>query len=473
MRAILHDKSVWWALGFIGLMSVFLFFEQYFILAVPIILILIWLLFTRLDWVFYSLLLFTPVSLNIIELGVDKFGLFIPTEPILLGLTMLFLYQMTSGKMKLPKSEIVWWIMIYFTWLILTSITSEIPLVSFKYVLSRAWYILPCFLFMIPMFQKGIQIRQLFLLYFIPLLGVIIFTVVRHSFYGFDKDSAHWVMEPVFRDHTIYGAALALVFPFVLLQQFSKKHSAFLRFLYAIGLVILTTGLILSYTRAAWISIVGAAFIGMVMWLKIPFKVVLFSFFIIGGTTYAYFDEIQVALKGNKKESSDKLDEHIKSISNVSSDASNLERLNRWHCAMEMFKERPIMGWGPGTYQFLYAPFQRAEDKTIISTNRGDGGNAHSEYLGPLAEQGLMGGIIFSTLVILTSALSFRVFQNTFDFEEKLIILGVFLGLMTYFIHAGLNNFLDSDKVAVPFWTFLAYLCFKNQVSKMTTPEAN
>jgi hypothetical protein len=227
MRAILHDKSVWWALGFIGLMSVFLFFEQYFILAVPIILILIWLLFTRLDWVFYSLLLFTPVSLNIIELGVDKFGLFIPTEPILLGLTMLFLYQMTSGKMKLPKSEIVWWVMIYFTWLILTSITSEIPLVSFKYVLSRAWYILPCFLFMIPMFQKGIQIRQLFLLYFIPLLGVIIFTVVRHSFYGFDKDSAHWVMEPVFRDHTIYGAALALVFPFVLLQQFSKKNSAF------------------------------------------------------------------------------------------------------------------------------------------------------------------------------------------------------------------------------------------------------
>ena len=83
MRPVLHDKSLWWALGFIVLMSIFLFFEQYFILTVPVILILIWLLFTRLDWVFFSLLFFTPVSLNIIELGVEKFGLFIPTEPIL------------------------------------------------------------------------------------------------------------------------------------------------------------------------------------------------------------------------------------------------------------------------------------------------------------------------------------------------------------------------------------------------------
>lgn len=289
------------------------------------------------------------------------------------------------------------------------------------------------------------------------------FTVIRHSFHGFDKDSAHWVMEPIFRDHTIYGAALALVFPFVLLQQFSQRHSAFLRFFYAIGLVILTIGLVLSYTRAAWLSIVGAAMIGVVMWMRIPFKAILTVFLVFGGTTYYYFDDIQVALKGNKKESSDRMDEHIKSISNVSSDASNLERLNRWHCAMAMFEERPIVGWGPGTYQFLYAPFQRAEDKTIISTNRGDGGNAHSEYLGPLAEQGVLGGLLFCALVILTSSLAFQLFQSEVDHEERLIIMGVFLGLMTYFIHGALNNFLDADKVAVPFWLFLAYLVYKKE----------
>ena len=83
--------------------------------------------------------------------------------------------------------------------------------------------------------------------------------------------------------------------------------------------------------------------------------------------------------------------ERIESISNVSSDASNLERFNRWNSAIRMFQERPIQGWGPGTYAFCYAPFQDSKDLTIISTNFGDGGNAHSEYLGPLAEQGLFG----------------------------------------------------------------------------------
>jgi O-antigen ligase len=233
-----------------------------------------------------------------------------------------------------------------------------------------------------------------------------------------------------------------------------------------LGFIILTIGLILSYTRAAWLSIVGAAMIGIIMWLNISFRTVFTLFILVGGITWGYFDQIQVALKGNKKESSDKIDEHIKSISNVSSDASNLERLNRWHCAMEMFKERPIVGWGPGTYQFLYAPFQRAEDKTIISTNRGDGGNAHSEYLGPLAEQGILGGVLFSLLVLFTCSLSFSLYQKIMDFEERLIIMGLFLGLMTYFIHGALNNFLDADKVAVPFWMFIAYLTFKNEELK-------
>jgi putative inorganic carbon (hco3(-)) transporter len=63
-----------------------------------------------------------------------------------------------------------------------------------------------------------------------------------------------------------------------------------------------------------------------------------------------------------------------------------------------MFLERPVLGWGPGTYQMVYAPYQLAQDHTIITTNFGDLGNAHSEYLGPLAEMGLPGMILFIVL---------------------------------------------------------------------------
>jgi O-antigen ligase len=152
------------------------------------------------------------------------------------------------------------------------------------------------------------------------------------------------------------------------------------------------------------------------------------------------------------------LAEHVESISNVSSDASNLERLNRWSCALALFKERPITGWGPGTYQFVYAPFQRSEHRTIISTNNSDGGNAHSEYLGPLAEQGIPGALFVIGLFGWILHLGFRLHRTMTDPEARRLAVGVFLGLVTYFVHGVLNNYLDTDKASAPFWGFLALL---------------
>ena len=46
------------------------------------------------------------------------------------------------------------------------------------------------------------------------------------------------------------------------------------------------------------------------------------------------------------------------SVTNLNTDVSNIERLNRWVSALRMFEERPFTGFGPGTYQFTYLPFQ-------------------------------------------------------------------------------------------------------------------
>jgi O-antigen ligase len=123
-----------------------------------------------------------------------------------------------------------------------------------------------------------------------------------------------------------------------------------------------------------------------------------------------------------------------------------------------MFLERPITGWGAGTYQFVYAPFQMSKDRTIISTNQGDGGNAHSEYLGPLCEQGLPGALGFVLLVVVVVITSFRLFNTLEDADTRIIVSSCFIGLSTYFVHGVLNNFLDSDKAAVPFWSMLAMI---------------
>ena len=165
---------------------------------------------------------------------------------------------------------------------------------------------------------------------------------------------------------------------------------------------------------------------------------------------------ITIALERNREESSDDLGEHVQSISNISSDASNLERLNRWNSAMRMWEERPLFGWGPGTYMFQYAPFQASEDRTIISTNFGTQGNAHSEYLGPLAEQGVPGMLLVVLLVIVTVVTALRLYPRMPAGADRRLMSAAFLGLVTYYLHGALNNFLDTDKAAVPFWMFTA-----------------
>ena len=161
-------------------------------------------------------------------------------------------------------------------------------------------------------------------------------------------------------------------------------------------------------------------------------------------------------LEKNRQDSSAELTEHVQSITNISTDASNLERLNRWSSAWRMFKERPCVGWGPGTYMFQYAPFQLSTEKTIISTNAGDAGNAHSEYIGPLSESGVFGMLSFLIVIITVVYSGIMLYPRIEDREQRLYFMALYLGLITYLIHGLLNNFLDTDKASAPFWGFIA-----------------
>jgi O-antigen ligase len=191
---------------------------------------------------------------------------------------------------------------------------------------------------------------------------------------------------------------------------------------------------------------------------RIKLRWIFAGIIILISSFYVFQDQILYSLEKNKQDSSANFIEHIQSIYNISSDASNLERINRWQSAFRMFDEKPIFGWGPGTYQFIYAPFQRSKERTIISTNAGDMGNAHSEYIGPLSEQGIPGLLSVISLVVVIIVTGIRVYRNAKNREIRLFSLISLLALVTYFIHGLLNNFLDTDKASVPFWGFFAMI---------------
>ena len=333
-----------------------------------------------------------------------------------------------------------------------TTITSELPIVSLKFMLSKLWFIVPSFFLCSIMFKKPKNIDLFIWLYIASLCIVCVYTIIHHAMFGFDGDSAHWVMTPFYNDHTAYGAALAiyliLALTYVFLPGIKKSRRILI-----IGIVaLLSLALVLSNCRAAWLSVIAAFGVLVCVLLKIKFRWIATVVVVLVGLFLVFQNQIIDAMEKNNQDASGDFVENVQSITNISTDASNLERLNRWQSAFRLFNERPLFGWGPGTYQFVYAPYQMSKEKTIISTNAGDGGNAHSEYFGPLAEQGIIGSLLVLVLVIVTIYSGLKTYHRAKNKKAKILVLGATLAFISYFIHGLLNNFLDTDKLSVPVW---------------------
>jgi O-antigen ligase len=288
---------------------------------------------------------------------------------------------------------------------------------------------------------------------------VVIYTIINHAGYQFGERESHWVMFPFYKDHTIYGAAVALVTPFPVMLFLSKRQSALSSAVLLALFVIILFGLYFSYTRAAWLSVFGAAAVFSLVYFRVHFRWILLGLLVSALMYIKFGDRIQMELARNKVEhTTESFDDRLRSATNVTTDASNLERINRWVCAIEMFKERPIFGFGLGTYAFEYARFQEPENLTIISTNFGDMGNAHSEYLSALSETGFIGLLLLLGFIASGFYYLIQLIQSSRqqDWQIFVVASGILFSLSTYFIHAFLNNFLDTDKAAIPVFSMFA-----------------
>ena len=446
---------------FVLLNSYLVYKEIYVGILIPIVCIILIMYIFSLDKVLLLAVFVTPFAIDIgnYDMGVN---ILIPTEPLLIGiLFILVLKILLEGGIdrRIIRHPITIAILFSLIWMLITSITSDIPVVSFKYLLSRLWFIIPMYFGGLMLFRaRKSNIRVFVWAYVISLIGVVFYTTWVHMGYSFSEKAGHWVMYPFYNDHTAYGAILALFAPMMVGLSLDKSVSRKQRIYAIVAASILLVALYLSYCRAAWLSVGFSILVLILVKLEIKFRWVALTTIVLGAIFFTFQFEIIDKLEKNKQDASANLIEHIQSISNISSDASNLERINRWQAALRMFSERPFLGWGPGTYQFEYAPFQRSKEKTVISTNLGDRGNAHSEYIGPLSESGIPGllSVIFILITVVYTGL--KVYKKAHSRQTRLLALSSTLALITYFVHGTMNNFLDTAKASVPFWGFVAII---------------
>ncbi|HTB31426.1 MAG TPA: hypothetical protein VK808_05325, partial [Bacteroidia bacterium] len=239
--------------------------QNYALNLLPIALLIVYMALFKLDTLMLAVVFFTPLSLNIsqlpgLSLGQVGVGIALPTEPIMFGIMLLFMLRMANEGLdkSIARHPVSIVIFAGLAWMFVTSITSTMPFVSFKYLIERSWGVFTFYFLGICLFDKKKNIITFFWLYIIAFSGVIVYTLIRHARNHFGEKFSHIAANPFYNDHTAYGALLAMFIPIVIGLMFiktnntvGKKFAPFvaLLFLVAVGF---------SFSRGAWVSLVAA-----------------------------------------------------------------------------------------------------------------------------------------------------------------------------------------------------------------------
>ena len=258
------NKAYWvyfLALVYILLNAYLVTREMYWGFIIPVAAFLLLLYFYSLDKILWLVVFLTPLAVPYHDYRFNL-GASMPTEPLLAVVLILVLirtFHKSDFDPRLLRHPVSYAVYFSLFWIFVTTLTSELPWVSLKFLLARLWFVVPMYFLMVHLFRNIKKINLFIWLYIIPLLIVVGYTLYHHALWGFTEEPGHWVMTPFYNDHTSYGAILAMYIPVtvgLLLQPGLKKG---IRFYIVLVLAVLFTALFFSYTRAAWISIAGNA----------------------------------------------------------------------------------------------------------------------------------------------------------------------------------------------------------------------
>lgn len=218
------------------------------------------------------------------------------------------------------------------------------------------------------------------------------------------------------------GLGAYLIVPFMLCVAFLKAPSVFRKKSYYLILIL---GIILAfctfhtYSRGAWIGVLGSLFLMLlisrrlnVLLTLILFLTVIFLFSVFRNRLFFIFQ--------------------------LGGDA---DRFKYWQAAISMFKENPFLGKGLGTFMAHFAKYLPG---TYISY-------AHNCFLQILAESGIFSLIAFLGFVCSVLYTGIRRFLSVRD----PVLLGGICGLAGFLIHSFFEVSLYSLSLAVLFWLWL------------------
>ena len=187
--------------------SMLLLKDFYYLSLLPLAGLVLLLFVVKFETGLLCMALLTPFAIDFAL--VPKMELSMPVEPMMILFTLMFFFRVLASRsydLRLLRHPVSIALMLSLAWMLITSCTSSIPLVSFKYLLARLWFVVPFFFAAAQIFRDTKRIRQFFWCYAIGLIAVVCIATAKTVGNFSDLQTLHRVMRPFYNDHTAYGA---------------------------------------------------------------------------------------------------------------------------------------------------------------------------------------------------------------------------------------------------------------------------
>ena len=262
------------------------------------------------------------------------------------------------------------------------------------------------------------------------LLGLLIFAVTLIAWYAIIQHCQGTNMVLNLERPEVYGMRasgtyfcpnhfahlLEIVIPFCLVLMLMPSAGVPLRLLAGYGLALILPVMFLTQSRSGWIGTVAGLSTAVCMVQgrrgRKAFLVTLFVVPIVVAATAIglwlfsdiFRDRIIEAIHGNI-------------------------RLRIWPDTLAMIRHQPWLGWGAGSYQWIFPQFRTISEQMLFNY-------AHNEYLHFAADYGLVGLFLFALVVLVACARFFGAYLKAERDRGAYLVAGLFGCLAATFAHA-------------------------------------
>src|SRR2546425_1806536 len=236
------------------------------------------------------------------------------------------------------------------------------------------------------------------------------------------------------------GIFLAMLLPVAFAKLISPRPIT-TRVLAANLVVVISFGLLPSFTRAAWIGAVVGVVVVLVLrqgrfhvWpLVISASVIAIGFAVFAGIAAARPSTGGAGI-------GQALISRIASIADLSSGTQN-ERIATWGDTLPLIASRPIVGYGPDTFGLVYPQFERINQRFVLWDK------PHQDALGVGASQGIIGLLVYIWIFV-------AIVRAFWHGRQRRGAVALFAGLLAYLL--SIQADFSWIPTAVPFWLFAA-----------------